>query len=182
MSKTPVSHRIFTFTMAMLFFVTALSFSFLVIWELHTSSSSNTTNNTTSTSNTTNSNSKLPVLVGTKLQNFTPVTTVNSLQIQDETAGHGAAVTSAKQTVTFEYTGALAKTGIIFQSSLQTGQSASDPLNDLIQGFQKGMIGMKVGGTRRILIPSNEAYGSNPPSGIPANAPLVFDVTLLKVQ
>jgi FKBP-type peptidyl-prolyl cis-trans isomerase len=180
MSKTPVSHRIFTFTMALLFFVTALSFSFLVIWELHSSNSSGSsnTNNTTSS----NSKSKLPVLVGTKLQNFTPVATVNSLQIQDETVGHGATVTSDKQTATFEYTGALATTGIIFQSSLQTGQSANGPLNELIQGFQKGMIGMKVGGTRRLLIPANEAYGSNPPSGIPANAPLVFDVTLLKVQ
>ena len=48
--------------------------------------------------------------------------------------------------------------------------------------MQKGMIGMRVGGTRRILMPANEAYGSNPPSGIPANAPLVFDVTLLKVS
>ncbi len=177
MSKTPISHRIFTFTMAALFFLTALSFSFLVIWELHSSSTSSSTNNTS-----TNSNSKLPVLVGTKLQNFTPVSTVNNLQIDDQTVGQGAVIKSASQTVTFEYTGAIAKTGIIFQSSLQTGQSASDPLNQLIQGFQKGMIGMKVGGTRRLLIPANEAYGSNPPSGIPANAPLVFDVTLLKVQ
>ena len=178
MSKTPISHRIFTFTMAALFFLTALSFSFLVIWEMHSSSSNSSSNNTSNS----NSSSKLPVLTGTKLQNYTPVSTVKSLQIEDQTVGHGTAITSAKQTVAFEYTGALATTGIIFQSSLQTGQAASDPLNDLIQGFQKGMIGMRTGGTRRLLVPSNEAYGSNPPSGIPANAPLVFDVTLLKVQ
>jgi FKBP-type peptidyl-prolyl cis-trans isomerase len=172
MSKTPITHRIFTLTMAILFFVTALSFSFLVIWEMH---SSNTTNTTTNSSN-------LPKLAGTALTNYTPVASVNSLQIDDQTAGHGTAITSAKQTVEFEYTGALATTGIIFQSSLQTGQPASGPLNKLISGMQKGMIGMRVGGTRRILIPANEAYGSNPPSGIPANAPLVFDITLLKVQ
>jgi FKBP-type peptidyl-prolyl cis-trans isomerase len=110
------------------------------------------------------------------------VATVKSLQIDDQTVGHGTKLTSTKQTIEFEYTGALATTGIIFQSSLQTGQAASGPLSGLITGMQKGMIGMRIGGTRRILIPPNEAYGSNPPSGIPANAPLVFDVTLLKVQ
>jgi FKBP-type peptidyl-prolyl cis-trans isomerase len=176
MSTTPVSHRLFTLTMAILFFVTALSFSFLVIWEMHSS------NNTNSTTNTTASNSKLPKLEGTPLSKFTPVATVSSLQVDDQTVGHGTELTSAKQTVQFEYTGALATTGIIFQSSLQTGQAASGPLNKLITGMQKGMIGMRVGGTRRILMPANEAYGSNPPSGIPANAPLVFDVTLLKVS
>jgi FKBP-type peptidyl-prolyl cis-trans isomerase len=178
MSKTPVSHRIFTLTMAILFLVTALSFSILVIWEMHSSS----TNSTNTTASTSNSNSKLPKLAGTPLSNYTPVATVSSLQVDDQTVGHGTELTSTKQTVQFEYTGALATTGIIFQSSLQTGQAASGPLSGLITGMQKGMIGMRVGGTRRILIPSNEAYGSNPPSGIPANAPLVFDISLLKVQ
>jgi peptidylprolyl isomerase len=163
--------------MAILFFVTALSFSFLVIWEMHSSN----TSSTNTTANTAN-NSKLPKLAGTPLTKFTPVAAVKTLQIDDQTVGHGTELTSAKQTVEFEYTGALAATGIIFQSSLQTGQAASGPLSGLITGMQKGMIGMRVGGTRRILIPPNEAYGSNPPSGIPANAPLVFDVTLLKVQ
>jgi FKBP-type peptidyl-prolyl cis-trans isomerase FkpA len=43
---------------------------------------------------------------------------------------------------------------------------------------------MKVGGTRRLVIPANMAYGATPPagSGIPANADLVFDITLIGVQ
>jgi FKBP-type peptidyl-prolyl cis-trans isomerase FkpA len=43
---------------------------------------------------------------------------------------------------------------------------------------------MKVGGTRRLLIPAALAYGANPPagSGIPPNADLVFDITLVAVQ
>jgi FKBP-type peptidyl-prolyl cis-trans isomerase FkpA len=42
---------------------------------------------------------------------------------------------------------------------------------------------MKVGGTRRLVIPADQAYGANPPqgSGIPANAPLVFDIELVKI-
>jgi FKBP-type peptidyl-prolyl cis-trans isomerase len=42
--------------------------------------------------------------------------------------------------------------------------------------------GMKVGGQRRVIIPPELAYGSNPPSGIPANATLIFDITLNSVQ
>jgi FKBP-type peptidyl-prolyl cis-trans isomerase FkpA len=53
-----------------------------------------------------------------------------------------------------------------------------------IQGFSQGIVGMKVGGQRRIVIPPELGYGSNPPAGtiIPVNATLVFDVTLNSVQ
>lgn len=54
--------------------------------------------------------------------------------------------------------------------------------NGVIQGFSQGVIGMKVGGQRRLIIPPDLAYGSNPPSGIPVNATLVFDITLTAVQ
>jgi FKBP-type peptidyl-prolyl cis-trans isomerase len=51
-------------------------------------------------------------------------------------------------------------------------------LNEVIKGWTDGVPGMKVGGTRRLIIPADQAYGANPPegSGIPANAPLVFDI------
>ena len=52
---------------------------------------------------------------------------------------------------------------------------------NLIQGFQQGVVGMKVGGQRRLILPPELAYGSNPPSGIPVNATLVFEVTLISV-
>jgi FKBP-type peptidyl-prolyl cis-trans isomerase len=170
---TKISHRIFTGSLAVLFFVTAFGFSFLVIWQLHQSSSS-----TGSSTNT------APKLAGTKLSDFTPVASVPSLQITDKTEGRGQAVTSDKQTVTVEYTGAVASTGIIFQSSYDSGQALTDPLDELIQGWQQGMLGMKVDGTRQLLIPASEAYGADPPagSGIPPNAALVFDITLLKVS
>lgn len=169
-------HRVFALTLAILFFVTAFGFSFLVIWQLHQSSSPS--------SSSSSSNSSTPKLQGTKLTGFTPIASVPSLQVFDKQAGTGTAVTSVSQTVTVEYTGAVASTGIIFQSSYDSGQALTDPLNELITGWQKGMLGMKVGGTREILIPANEAYGTSPPagSGIPANAALVFDITLLKVS
>jgi FKBP-type peptidyl-prolyl cis-trans isomerase FkpA len=53
---------------------------------------------------------------------------------------------------------------------------------NLIQGFQQGVVGMKAGGQRRLIIPPALAYGSNPPSGIPVNATLVFEITLISVS
>jgi FKBP-type peptidyl-prolyl cis-trans isomerase len=104
---------------------------------------------------------------------------VSQLEAADTSPGTGAIV-KAGDTVTVDYTGAVASTGIIFQSSKDSGQPVTFPLNQVIAGWSQGIPGMKVGGTRRLLIPANLAYGANPPagSGIPANADLVFDVTL----
>jgi FKBP-type peptidyl-prolyl cis-trans isomerase FkpA len=52
----------------------------------------------------------------------------------------------------------------------------------VIRGWDQGVPGMKVGGVRRLTIPPELAYGSNPPSGIPVNATLVFDITLTATQ
>lgn len=122
-------------------------------------------------------------LQGTKLADFTPVETVSELQKIDIKEGTGAEA-EADSTVTAHYTGAVAATGVIFQSSKDTGNPATFPLAQVIKGWQEGVPGMKVGGTRRLLIPAAMAYGEKPPenSGIPANAALVFDIELISVQ
>lgn len=97
------------------------------------------------------------------------------------TVGTGTVV-KAGDTVTVHYTGALAKDGTIFESSLDSGQTATFGLDQVIQGWTQGLPGMKEGGVRRLLIPSALAYGSSGAgSSIPPNADLVFDVTLVKV-
>lgn len=126
------------------------------------------------------------MLQGTKLANFTPGTPITALQTQDITPGTGADV-KAGDVVTVDYTGAVAATGVIFQSSKDSGQQVPITLksgpNGVIEGWAQGVPGMKVGGTRRLLIPGALAYGANPPqgSGIPVNADLVFDVTVHKI-
>lgn len=120
-------------------------------------------------------------LKGTKLAGFTPVATVDTLQKTDQKVGTGAEVT-ASSNVTVNYTGALAATGIIFESSLDSGQPASFPLNGVIKGWQEGMLGMKAGGERRLLIPAAEAYGASGNGTIPPNSDLVFDIQLLAVK
>jgi len=117
------------------------------------------------------------------LNNFTPVNKTLQLEKIDLVVGSGQEV-KAGETVSVHYTGAVAGTGVIFQSSKDFGtEPVTFPLDQVIKGWTDGIPGMKVGGTRRLVIPSEQAYGANPPggSGIPANADLVFDVELIAV-
>jgi FKBP-type peptidyl-prolyl cis-trans isomerase len=119
-----------------------------------------------------------------KLSNFTPVSNTTSLKKIDVVLGKGEEV-KADATVSVHYTGAVASTGDIFQSSKDFGPTpVTFPLSNVIKGWTDGIPGMKVGGTRRLIIPASMAYGSTPPpgSGIPANADLVFDVELIAIK
>jgi FKBP-type peptidyl-prolyl cis-trans isomerase len=175
-----MAKRIVFVIIALLFLFTSLGFSVLVIWQMHKDSQQNKAANTQQTTATTKPQEGK--LEGTKLTNFTPVNDVNSLQKIDQKEGTGAEVKPG-DTVTVHYTGAVAATGVIFQSSLDSGQPVAFPLAQVIKGWTDGIPGMKVGGVRRLVIPADQAYGATPPagSGIPANAPLVFDVQLLKI-
>lgn len=119
-----------------------------------------------------------------QLDNFTPVQNVDQLVIEDVKEGTGDAVVQPGATITAHYTGALAATGVVFQSSKDFGHPIQFGLNQVIKGWTDGVPGMKVGGIRRLLIPAEQAYGSRPPygSGIPANAPLVFDIELVSID
>lgn len=118
-------------------------------------------------------------LEGTKLANFTPVRSVTELQIIDVKAGDGAEV-PAGATITAHYTGALCKDGTIFQSSHDFGEPITFGLSQVIEGWTKGVPGMKVGGVRRLVIPSQMAYGSvRAAANIPPNSDLVFDIELV---
>ena len=123
------------------------------------------------------------LLKGTALTGFSPQAKVDSLQKIDTQPGDGDEA-KANSTVTVQYTGALAATGIIFESSIDSGQPVTFRLNQVIKGWQEGLPGMKVNGQRRLLIPASLAYGTNPPpgSGIPTNADMVFDIILLDVK
>jgi FKBP-type peptidyl-prolyl cis-trans isomerase len=121
-------------------------------------------------------------LEGKPLAGYTPEPQIAELRSEDTAPGTGAEV-KAGDTVTVDYTGAVAATGVVFQSSKDSGQPVSFPLDGVIKGWTQGVPGMKTGGTRRLHIPADLAYGANPPQGsnIPANADLVFDITLHKI-
>jgi FKBP-type peptidyl-prolyl cis-trans isomerase len=53
--------------------------------------------------------------------------------------------------------------------------------SNILSGYQQGIVGMRIGGKRRVYVPANMAYGSQPPSGIPPNAALVFEIDLVNL-
>ena len=119
---------------------------------------------------------------GTKLPNWEPREKVAELEIIDTEVGTGEEVPQGA-TITAHYTGALCKHGIIFQSSHDMGQPVTFGLDQVIAGWTQGVPGMKVGGTRRLIIPSEMAYGSvRAASNIPPNSDLVFDIELIEAK
>lgn len=121
-------------------------------------------------------------LEGTLLADFTPVPSVPELQIIDTITGTGDIVPE-NATITAHYTGALCKDGTIFQSSHDFGKPITFGLSQVIKGWTQGVPGMKVGGTRRLIIPSALAYGSvRAAANIPPNSDLVFDIELVGIE
>lgn len=174
------STRVLALLGAVLFLVTSLGFSFFVIWQMHQENQQNKAAADAQKLLQQAQTNQQPKNLG-RLSNFTPVAKIDQLQESDTTPGTGQAV-QAGDSVTVNYTGALAKDGTIFDSSALHGQSATFKLSEVIPGWQQGMVGMKVGGKRRLLIPAALGYGDQAQQGIPANSDLVFDIELLKIN
>jgi len=106
----------------------------------------------------------------------TPAQTLGSAELL---TGDGPAATAA-DVLTVDYCGVGLGSKALFDSSWQHGSPATFPLNGVIAGWQQGVPGMKVGGTRLLVIPGALAYGPNPPpgSGISSDETLIFVVTL----
>lgn len=119
---------------------------------------------------------------GTKLPEFEPRENVTELEVVDTEVGAGEEVQPGA-TITAHYTGALCKNGIIFQSSHDFGEAITFGLGQVIAGWTQGVPGMRVGGTRRLIIPAAMAYGEQSPApNIPANSDLVFDIDLVAIR
>ncbi len=113
----------------------------------------------------------------------TPATNSNGLQCIDITVGTGQPAAANSQ-VEVQYTGWIAATGKKFDSSYDRNQPFQVSLGQgqVIPGWDQGLVGMKHGGIRRLIIPASLAYGAaGQPPTIPANATLIFNVTMTSV-
>ncbi len=110
------------------------------------------------------------------------ITTPSGLKYVDESIGAGDAPEKGKR-VKVHYTGRLTD-GKKFDSSVDRGEPFEFTIGvgQVIRGWDEGVMSMKVGGKRQLIIPADLGYGARgSPPVIPANAELVFDVELLGV-
>lgn len=110
------------------------------------------------------------------------VTTASGLVYEDLRVGDGATAKSG-DTVTVNYTGWLAD-GTKFDSSLDRGQTSDFAIGvgNVIAGWDEGVVGMRVNGTRLLVIPPSLGYGSTAYASIPANSTLAFEVQLVAIK
>jgi FKBP-type peptidyl-prolyl cis-trans isomerase FkpA len=114
-------------------------------------------------------------------------TTASGLQYEDTSVGEGAEA-KAGQTVTVHYTGWLRNDDGSQGAKFDSSKDRNDPFQfalgagQVIRGWDEGVQGMKVGGSRRLTIPASLGYGARGAGGVsPPNATLIFDVDLLAV-
>ena len=110
-------------------------------------------------------------------------TTPSGLIIEEVVEGSGATA-AVGQTVSVHYTGWLTD-GTKFDSSKDRNEPFEFPLGKgwVIRGWDEGVQGMKIGGTRKLTIPAELGYGARGAGGvIPPNATLVFEVELLELR
>ncbi|PWF55107.1 FKBP-type peptidyl-prolyl cis-trans isomerase [Massilia glaciei] len=127
---------------------------------------------------------------GTEVQLVAPVIVADPLIKTDVVVGGGKEAESGS-TVVVHYTGWLYKPMLLkqrgkqFDSSREAGRTPFDfrlGAGQVIKGWDQGVVGMKVGGKRTLIIPAPMAYGPRSMGDIPANAALIFDVELLEVK
>lgn len=116
--------------------------------------------------------------------NSTALRTVSGIQMEDVREGSGTPAQKG-DTVSVNYLGTLASNGQKFDSSYDRNEPFTFELGSgqVIEGWEKGIIGMKPGGKRILTIPPDKAYGENgAPPVIPPNASLKFEVELVEIK
>ena len=106
---------------------------------------------------------------------------VTELQMTDKTMGTGASA-AAGDSVTVNYIGAFTNGNVFDSNQDAAGFTFILGAGQVIKGWDQGVAGMKEGGVRKLVIPSDLAYGDGGYGPIPPKATLIFEVELLKVQ
>ena len=134
------------------------------------------------TSATDSNNNQSPNLENALKDAFTPQGELGELVIDDVRIGEGAVV-EVGNTISVHYIGTT-QDGTRFDSSYERNEPFTFTVGEgkVIKGWDDGLIGMKVGGQRILVIPSEMAYGNRRVGPIPPNSPLVFAVELVEIK
>jgi len=110
------------------------------------------------------------------------ITTASGLVYEDLKVGDGA-IAKSGDAITVNYTGWLTN-GTKFDSSIDRGQTSDFTIGvgNVIPGWDEGVVGMRVNGTRLLVIPPSLGYGSTGNASIPANSTLIFEVQLVAIK
>lgn len=178
--------RIFILVIVIVFAVSSLALSAWVIWDQVTNKDSTAQTDETATDTAANGDCTMDTPAANALaapEIFKPSGDVTALETTDLVAGDGDAVAAGDCIVT-KYYGTLASDGTMFDENFtkETGLQFQVGIGQVIPGWDEGLIGMKVGGTRRLVIPSDKAYGDQGSGSIPANSDLVFIVKLESIK
>lgn len=168
--------RVATLTLASVFLVTTVGFSALVIWQISQQNK-----------NVRQDSAQLTCGQATPAAEILPKPEVKStnkvtkLNVENLTVGSGEAAKSG-DCLNVKYYGTLAN-GKRFDDNFSAPTTFQFPLGAgyVIPGWDQGLIGIRVGGTRRLVIPPSLAYGDQAQDKIPANSTLVFIVKLVKI-
>lgn len=116
-------------------------------------------------------------------QNNSQQPTLTELNIQDIKVGTSSAEVQSGDTITVHYNGSLSN-GQKFDSSYDRGEPFTTKIGvgGVIQGWDQGLLGMKIGGKRKLIIPPSLGYGEQNLGAIPPNSVLVFEIELLNIQ
>jgi peptidylprolyl isomerase len=170
--------------LTILFIVTGLGVGVVAFWQATHQPKNNTSQTTPPPANTCvggteNNVEKLPLP-----EAYKPTGAVTQLQATDLQEGSGPAAKTGDCLI-MKYYGTLASSGQMFDENYDKPEGFRFKLGQgqVIQGWDQGLVGIKAGGTRRLVIPAAMAYGSQSPSAaIPANSDLVFVVKLEKIK
>jgi peptidylprolyl isomerase len=153
-----------------------------------TTTSTTAPSTTTTTTTTATSDTSVPAVADPTNLTVAPVVSPGTpppptkLVTKDLVVGTGATAT-ASSTVVVKYVGADYTTGKDFTANTWTNnQTATFPLSEVVPGFSQGIVGMKVGGRREIVIPPALGYGAQGSSSVQPNETLVFIVDLKSLK
>lgn len=182
-SSTKTSTRIGIIVGAVTFLLTSIATSVFVIIDAMSDKDDNTTTSLDSTAANCSSMNSPTVAALDVPEAFKPEGDVAELQTTTLSDGEGEAA-AAGDCLIMKYYGTLAADGTMFDENYtkDTGFEFELGTGAVIPGWDQGLVGMKAGEVRRLVIPANLAYGETGQGSIPANADLVFVVKLESIK